>query len=215
MTGILAVFNDIPKSSEDDFNEWYNQQHVLERVGVPGFQSGRRYRGIDATHRYFAWYETAFAGVMKSTDYVQRLEDPTTWTARVMPGFENMVRTVCTRTVRAGEGVGGAAATLEINNNGANISPSIVDAVVEQAFGQRGVVSVEHWQADSKLSVNDTTESRMRQGDDKVIDGMLMIQGMDESALAPLRKELPEAFKAAGVDCAATMSTWQLLFSAT
>jgi len=190
MTGILAVFNDVKGDADAgiEFNNWYNQQHLLERVGVPGFTTGYRYRAVRASHEYFAWYETAWPSVMRSLDYVKRLEDPTAWTARVMPGFTNMVRTVATRTTRAGEGTGAAAATFQIqDSNGSSHGQKDEALFAEELFaevlGRNGVISIEHWDADKSLSSTDTTESRLRGGVDKTFDSLLVVQGMDTQSL--------------------------------
>lgn len=41
---ILIVWTDIPAEIEADFNEWYNREHLPDRVlRMPGFLRGRRY----------------------------------------------------------------------------------------------------------------------------------------------------------------------------
>ena len=42
--GLLAVWNDIAAEDEAEFNAWYVEEHVPERLGVPGILSARRYR---------------------------------------------------------------------------------------------------------------------------------------------------------------------------
>ncbi|MGH8056431.1 MAG: hypothetical protein ACREOH_04245, partial [Candidatus Entotheonellia bacterium] len=56
--GLLAVWMDIPAHVEDDFNRWYNEEHIAERVGIPGFLNGRRYLAIDGAPKYVALYDT-------------------------------------------------------------------------------------------------------------------------------------------------------------
>lgn len=220
MTGILAVFNDVAggETAEVEFNNWYNQQHLLERIGVAGFSAGYRYRAVDASHRYFAWYETAWPSVMRSSGYVDRLEDPTAWTARVMPGFTNMVRTVANRTSRAGEGTGAAAATVHIARSPNGEAGSGLDAMVEEVFAhvlaKDGVISIEHWLADVGLSHTDTTESRMRGGEDKTFDGLLMIQGMDTHSLQAVTGSMQDELNKLGFTVDGKAGIWQLLFTA-
>ena len=36
-TGLLMVWADVPADKEPDFNRWYNEEHVAERMAVPGF----------------------------------------------------------------------------------------------------------------------------------------------------------------------------------
>lgn len=232
MTGILAVFNDL-KGDRDahlEFNNWYNQQHVLERVGVPGFVTGYRYKAVRASHEYFAWYETAWPSVMQSVAYVDRLEDPTAWTARVMPGFANMVRTVATRTARAGEGTGAAAATFQIvdprnkpndrsgDRSGDRSSDQGDDApdesLVTRVLGCDGVISTENWLADKALSMTDTTESRLRKGQDQTFDRVLMVQAMDVESLDAVCTVVQSHLQRHGLKLLGEPGLWQLLFTA-
>ena len=40
---LLAVYVGIPSDIEEEFNKWYNTQHVPERIAIAGFQSAARY----------------------------------------------------------------------------------------------------------------------------------------------------------------------------
>ena len=44
--GMLIVFNEVKARDERDFNEWYNREHIDERVNLPGFQRARRYVAV-------------------------------------------------------------------------------------------------------------------------------------------------------------------------
>jgi hypothetical protein len=56
--GLLAVWNDIAAEDEADFNAWYVEEHVPERLGIPGILSARRYRDAEAPLSYAAIYDT-------------------------------------------------------------------------------------------------------------------------------------------------------------
>ena len=57
--GMLMIWTNVPSEAEADFNRWYDREHVAERVAMPGFMFGRRYRtAIDAPLRYLALYGT-------------------------------------------------------------------------------------------------------------------------------------------------------------
>src|SRR5437016_951072 len=38
-TGLLMVWCDVPVDKEPEFNRWYNEEHLAERMAVPGFLS--------------------------------------------------------------------------------------------------------------------------------------------------------------------------------
>jgi hypothetical protein len=90
--GLLAVWTDIPAHIEDDFNRWYDEEHLAERMGVPGFLNARRYRALQGTPKYFALYDTVDAQVLQSEPYLKVSNNPTPWTQRVRPHFQNFVR---------------------------------------------------------------------------------------------------------------------------
>ena len=35
-TGLLMVWADIPADKEEDFNNWYNTEHLAELLSIPG-----------------------------------------------------------------------------------------------------------------------------------------------------------------------------------
>lgn len=71
-TGVVAIWHDVVPEARDEFYEWHNREHMPERLGIPGFQRGRRYIALDAGPVYFNLYEA---------DSVQVLGAKTIWLA--------------------------------------------------------------------------------------------------------------------------------------
>ena len=90
--GLLAVWTDIPAPVEADFNRWYDEEHLLERANVPGFLNARRYRSPQGSPRYLALYDLVDAEVLRSEAYRKVSDNPTPWTQRLRPHFQNFVR---------------------------------------------------------------------------------------------------------------------------
>ncbi len=90
--GLLAVWMDIAAAVEEDFNRWYDEEHLAERAGLPGFLTARRYRSLQGTPTYIALYDTVDARVLQSDTYVKVSNNPTPWTQRVRPHFQNFIR---------------------------------------------------------------------------------------------------------------------------
>src|SRR5688572_20922735 len=88
----LAVWFDVDPAGWDDLEAWYPRQHLPERLSVPGFRRGRRYAALEAGSAFFTMYETEDVGVLSSAAYLERLNNPTDWTRRVLPSFRRMVR---------------------------------------------------------------------------------------------------------------------------
>jgi hypothetical protein len=90
--GLLAVWTDIPAAMEGEFNRWYNEEHLAERVGIPGFLNARRYVSLEGTPKYIALYETADARVLRSETYLKVLNNASPWTQSIRPHFQRFVR---------------------------------------------------------------------------------------------------------------------------
>lgn len=107
----LAIWNDIQGITPTEYDAWLTHEHMIERVGIPGFLRGRRYIALDdGPHRYFNFYETRDAAVMTGAAYLERLNNPTPLTRRVMPCLTNFLRMGCRTVGTAGQQVGGAMA---------------------------------------------------------------------------------------------------------
>ena len=51
LPGILAIFNNVAPGREAEFEEWFQHEHLAERLAVPGFLIGRRHEAISAQPR--------------------------------------------------------------------------------------------------------------------------------------------------------------------
>ena len=56
-TGMLAVWCDVPSTLEEEFNNWYNEEHIFERLSVPGVLSAARYESVVSGPKHLAVYE--------------------------------------------------------------------------------------------------------------------------------------------------------------
>ena len=85
--GFLAMWHDIASEAEEEYNCWHTQEHMPERVGIPGFKVARRYVDWNLElHRYFTLYEGQAIQAFDSPDYIARLNAPTSWTQKMMQG---------------------------------------------------------------------------------------------------------------------------------
>jgi hypothetical protein len=82
--GFLVVLMQPPPAFEDEFNAWYDTEHIPERVAVPGFETGIRYVCIDGHPRYLAMYDTESPQVFDTEGYLSVSFDRSSpWTKRV------------------------------------------------------------------------------------------------------------------------------------
>ena len=98
--GMLIVFNEVKPRHERDFNEWYNREHIDERVNLPGFHRARRYVAVKASPKYLATYECDTVEDLATPGYLALLADQTPWTKAVMARFTHFKRMTRARAAR-------------------------------------------------------------------------------------------------------------------
>ena len=84
-SGLLMVWVDVPADKEKDFNRWYNEEHLAERMAIPGFLSAARYEAVKGGPKHLAYYELESPAVLESAAYRKVSENPTEWTKRSGP----------------------------------------------------------------------------------------------------------------------------------
>src|SRR5688572_15568118 len=81
--GFLLVLMQPPPTLEEEFNAWYDTEHIAERLAVPGFETALRYVCIDGAPRYLAMYDLASPEVLSSPAYLKvGFENASPWTKR-------------------------------------------------------------------------------------------------------------------------------------
>jgi hypothetical protein len=194
--GILAIWNDCSPGSEAEFEEWYQHEHFYERIAVPGFLLGRRYEVVSGSPRYFCFYLTQSPAVLKSPAYLERLDNPTPQTRRIMSdAFRDMSRTVCHRTVRIGTMRGAAAITLRF---GTRLDQDALKETIETLMRDKAVASGEIWSAIDANTIPVSEEERLRGGDRK-IETCLFVDTLRVADAEAIAKDLFRQFPAAVV----------------
>lgn len=84
-TGLLMVWAEVPADKEPEFNRWYNEEHVAERLAVPGFLDAARYEAVKGGPKHLAVYELESPAVLDSPAYQKVRANPTAWTKRCSP----------------------------------------------------------------------------------------------------------------------------------
>jgi hypothetical protein len=82
--GFLLVLMHCPQNLEDEFNAWYDTEHLPERLAVPGITSAKRFVCLSGHPRYLAMYDLERPEVMDSPDYLKVAHgNSSPWTKRV------------------------------------------------------------------------------------------------------------------------------------
>lgn len=180
----LAIWSDIDPGQETDYLHWLTREHVLERVSVDGFLSGRVFRAeADGHRRFFITYELHDASVLAGPSYLARLNAPTPWSQRTMPILQNFARGGGPVVARAGLGCGAVALPLRLDLAAAGL----LDAVAQQALVQRiagldAVAQVWLMQVDAAGTGVQTKEKSMRRSVEGTFDGVLVVEALHTAA---------------------------------
>lgn len=191
--GILAIWNDVTLGREADFDTWFQGEHLVERLGVPGFRFGRRHEAVSGAPRFFVFYVTDGPEVLTSKPYLERLDNPTPMTRMIMSEvFKNMNRTLCRRVARRGDFRGSHAVTVRFNEA---VDEAALTRRMDELAKDHAVAAAELWiAADAGAPVS--MEEKLR-GGDKKIKACLMVdtlrQQPAEALGARLAKDFPQA----------------------
>ncbi|MSO76263.1 MAG: hypothetical protein EXQ87_05040 [Alphaproteobacteria bacterium] len=91
--GILIAAMDFSTVAEDEFHDWYDLEHVPERLRVPGFNNAERWIGIQNPKVSVATYDLDSLGVLKSPPYLAVAHDKgSPWSMRLTSRVKRLIR---------------------------------------------------------------------------------------------------------------------------
>ncbi len=79
--GLLLTLTEPPPGMEEEFNAWYDTEHLAERLSIPGFRSARRWV---LGKSYLATYELDSPQVLTSKEYLLKFENQSPWSRRCL-----------------------------------------------------------------------------------------------------------------------------------
>ncbi len=95
--GLLLTITEPKPELEKEFNAWYDTEHIAERLSISGFLSARRWVADvqPGEGKYLATYELVTPGGLQTTEYLERLNNPTPWSKRSLGGTSAFRRWAC------------------------------------------------------------------------------------------------------------------------
>lgn len=189
--GILAIWNDVRKGDEAEFEAWFQGEHLMERLAVPGFLFGRRHQAISGASGYFNFYLVESPAVLTSKPYLERLDNPTPMTKRIMSGiFINMSRTICHRRLRCGAFRGAYAVTVRFDETP---DENALAGTIDKLVADPAVAGAEIWIATDPAGQPVSMEEKLR-GGDKKIKAALMVDTLRQADAERLGKQFEKEF---------------------
>jgi hypothetical protein len=93
--GVMIAMFDIPDELDEEFNKWYDDEHVPEKVGtVPGFLRSRRYKSLEGRPNYLCIYELEDVSVVDNPTYQGNYKAGSTNTVRMKSKAKTFYRNV-------------------------------------------------------------------------------------------------------------------------
>ncbi|NBT77617.1 MAG: hypothetical protein EBQ78_12080 [Betaproteobacteria bacterium] len=114
MKAMLAVWNDVDETVLDEYEAWYQTEHLPERLAFNGFEAAIRTEsvpnagGVYPSPRFMTFYELASIEVLEQASYRRALQSPTPRTQAIMPYFRNMWRAAAVLRATSGLACSGA-----------------------------------------------------------------------------------------------------------
>lgn len=216
--GMLIVFTEVKARDERDFNEWYNREHIDERVNLPGFHRARRYVAVRGSPKYLATYECDSVEDLATPGYLHLLANQTPWTQRVMARFTQFHRLTLRVQVDLAHGIGGAVAAVRFVPDPRErkaLAAWLHDTVLPKAIARPGMVGAVAVENDLEVANAPLQDKSMDHPRADEAEWVVLLEGADAGAAGAAARGLFKlsALKNFGVSVAPTIGTYRLLFA--
>jgi hypothetical protein len=190
---MLLTF-DIVADAVSEHDDWHTHEHMPERLAIPGFLRGTRWVAVSGAPRYLVLYEVEGLETLASAKYLERLDNPTPWTRKMMPHYRGMSRGLCSVAHSCGIGMGGYGLLIRFKpagNHDASLDEWLGREVMPRLPERPGLASVHLLRGVLKAEM--TAEQRIR-GADAGVDWAILATGYLQDVVSDLaRSELGEA----------------------
>ncbi|MEI7874650.1 MAG: hypothetical protein WCK95_21160 [Alphaproteobacteria bacterium] len=215
--GMLIVFSEVKARDERDFNEWYNREHIDERINLPGFHRARRYVAVRGSPKYLATYECDSVGDLATPGYLQLLASQTPWTQAVMAKFTQFRRLTLRTQVDLTHGVGGVVACVRFVPDPRERKPLVAwlqETVLPRIIARPGLLGAFAAETDLEVTNAPLQAKSMDHPKADEAEWVVMLEGADAASVgAAARAHFKLAtLKPFGVIAAPTVGTYRLLF---
>jgi hypothetical protein len=182
---MVIWFEVAPAEVIPEHDHWHAQEHMHERLGIPGFLRGRRAITTAGPRKYFVTYEVANFDVLKSAAYHKCLNNPTPWTQKMMPHVGKITRSLCRVSGTHGSGIGQAIATIRFApapGKDQTLRSWLDKTVLPGLPSQAGMAGV-HFLEALKQTGPQTNEQKLRGSNDAEADWVVIVEGYDPGAV--------------------------------
>ena len=185
--GLLVVMSDIPADLDQEFNQWYHEEHLAERLALPGFLCARRYRSVGSQPNYMVVYKCETIYALASPQYRKVLDNPTDRTRHILPRMKNVIRAACRETWTSSDAVGGSAIIVQckaVEGREKDARRFIKEIFAERLKKSGCMVSMSLWESDAEVTDASNSETTKRASPDHYADWVLLVESYDPVRLS-------------------------------
>ena len=213
--GMLAVYTEAAPRHERDLNEWYNREHIDERVNLPGFHRARRYVAVKGSPKYLATYECDRVDDLATRRYLHVLANQTPWSERVIGRFTYFHRMTMRVQLDLAHGEGGALTTVRFVPQPPQRRRLIawLKQTLPAAIAKPGMVGAAVLENDVEIADAPQRSGSMDRPKPDA-EWMVMLEGADAEATASAARALfkASALKPFGATKPSVIGTYRFLF---
>ena len=174
----VAIWCDVAPEVKEEYDDWHVHEHTPERLAIPGFLRGSRWISVDGRNAYFMLYELEALSVLTAGPYLERLNNPTPWSVKMMPHHRNMVRSLARVESSFGMGLGEVMLTIRLSH-------SIGTELLARLPERKGLVAACLLRDAGAVQGAQTTEQKIR-GGDRSADWIVLVNAYSVDALERL-----------------------------
>src|ERR1700682_1498390 len=91
---LLHVRLDTDAADEDEFNRWYDEEHIPERLACPGFLGARRVKSVEGSPAYLTIYDLEGVTSPEQPAYKALSTNRSERTKKMVASMRSLSRTV-------------------------------------------------------------------------------------------------------------------------
>jgi hypothetical protein len=215
--GMLITFTEVKARDERDFNEWYNREHIDERINLPGFHRARRYVAVRASPKYLATYECDSVDDLATPIYLDRLANATPWTQDVMARFTHFNRLTLRIQIDLTHGEGGAVTVVRFVPDPARrreLTEWLRETALPRAIKRPGMLGTAVGENDLEIANAPVQQKSMDHPRADEVEWVVLLEGAEAAASSAAARLLfkTTALKPFGVEAPPVIGTYRLLY---
>ncbi len=192
---ILTIWTDIPAEIEADFNDWYNREHLPDRIRrMPGFLRGRRYAAMAGAPKFLTLYDLESSAVMLSEAHLALRKQRTARDLLFVPRFQNTIKGICDVVCRVGEGEGGFLVVMPVivpPDRGTEFGHWACHELLPELACSRGITSAAY--AVRNTEVTQAFAAKDDRAGDRYLENIIVIEAASEQGVGTAMRSLDAA----------------------